>query len=93
MKHFELTPDEKQVTSDFEKSALTPAKNQSKLRYQKYAKNTLNPQIYIVTISKNGVITLPKPLRDFLKVQPGDKLVLKKTKTGVIVKKFTLKNY
>jgi len=43
---------------------------------------------YSATIFKNGMRTLPKQLRNLLKVQPHDKISLEKTETGILIKKF-----
>lgn len=41
--------------------------------------------MYTVTITKSGQVTLPKELRDFLGVKPGQQITFDKEKNGVSI--------
>ena len=41
--------------------------------------------MYTVTITKSGQVTLPKELRDFLGVKPGQKITFNKERDGVSI--------
>ena len=43
--------------------------------------------MYSVTITKSGQITLPKSLRDFLGVKPGEKITFDRDVNGVTIKR------
>ena len=50
--------------------------------------------MYSAVITKSGQVTLPKELRDFLGVKPGEKIIFDTDEKRVIIKrKFTLEEY
>ena len=40
---------------------------------------------YTVSLTKSGQMTLPKELRDFLGIKPGEKVIINQERTGVSI--------